>query len=662
MWTDLQKIICFITVSCFIPLGMEAQELAVDTLNGGHLDEVRISALRPSATRSTTSLQVLDNKDIDRIGIQSVSDAVKHFSGVTVKDYGGLGGIKTVSIRSMGATHTGIVYDGVAISDAQTGQSDIGRFSLDNLSQISLSIGQSDEIFQTARTIASAGVLSLKTIQPVFGEHAYSGKAQMKAGSFGFLNPSMRYAQKFNNTFSASIYGDWQKTDGDYPFTFYNGNQVVKKDRSNSDLKSLNSEVNLYSNFQNNGKMNIKAYYYDSERGLPGYIKIDNYYPSVERVKDQNFFTQLTYENSLNNSISIQAQAKYNYTYTDFVDTKNNLENRYCQNEYYASGSLLYTLSSMFSISLAEDVYINTLWNNFPNCPYPERFTSLTALSAQYATPRFSLIGRLLGSFITEKVENGTAPGDKTKLSPAISLSYLPFDETNLRIRASYKNVYRVPTFNELYYYRIGNTNLLPENAIQYNLGLTWCNSFSDIFSYFTASVDAYYNQVHNKIIAIPTLFLPRMSNAGEVEASGLDINIGTTVHLKKDWELIFSGNYSYQKAIDADKSSKTYKNQIPYTPEHSGSGALSIENPWVNISYNFILNGLRYSFSENSSYNRIDGYLDQNISLNKTVKIKKNRLRIQADLLNLANQSYEIIKWYPMPGRSYRFSLSYEF
>ena len=33
---------------------------------------------------------------------------------------------------------------------------------------------------------------------------------------------------------------------------------------------------------------------------------------------------------------------------------------------------------------------------------------------------------------------------------------------------------YRAPTFNDLYYLRMGNTNLRPERADQYNLGLTW--------------------------------------------------------------------------------------------------------------------------------------------------------------------------------------------
>lgn len=100
------------------------------------------------------------------MGVYDVAEAVKHFSGVNVKDYGGIGGLKTVSIRSMGAQHTGVIYDGVSISDCQSGQVDISRYSLSNVSELSLTIGQTDDIYQSAKAFASAGVLNIKTITP----------------------------------------------------------------------------------------------------------------------------------------------------------------------------------------------------------------------------------------------------------------------------------------------------------------------------------------------------------------------------------------------------------------------------------------------------------------------------------------------------------------
>ena len=139
----------------------------VDTTTYHQLSGVEVlGKVRPSTTRESTPLQVMDKAGIERLGVQDLSEAVKRFSGVTVQDYGGIGGLKTVSVRSLGAKHTAVCYDGVTVTDAQSGQVDISRFSLDNVDMISLSIGQADDIFQTARMYASAGALSIKTSRP----------------------------------------------------------------------------------------------------------------------------------------------------------------------------------------------------------------------------------------------------------------------------------------------------------------------------------------------------------------------------------------------------------------------------------------------------------------------------------------------------------------
>ena len=133
------------------------------------------------------------------------------------------------------------------------------------------------------------------------------------------------------------------------------------------------------------------------------------------------------------------------------------------------------------SFSLTTDFSLNTLDNNIPNCPFPTRYTSLSVLAAQYQDSRFTATASLLNTFIREEVRRGDRPDDRKRLSPAVSISWRIFSDQNVRIRASYKDIFRVPTFNDLYYLRIGNTNLKPERATQYNLGLTWSG---ELFSF----------------------------------------------------------------------------------------------------------------------------------------------------------------------------------
>ena len=212
----------------------------VDTTTYHQLSGVEVlGKVRPSTTRESTPLQVMDKAGIERLGVQDLSEAVKRFSGVTVQDYGGIGGLKTVSVRSLGAKHTAVCYDGVTVTDAQSGQVDISRFSLDNVDMISLSIGQADDIFQTARMYASAGALSIKTSRPVFTDRSYHLKAQVKAGSFGLVNPYLRYEQKLGKKWYTSWHGDYLRADGNYPFTLVNGNLIEKYLRGEKGIEIL---------------------------------------------------------------------------------------------------------------------------------------------------------------------------------------------------------------------------------------------------------------------------------------------------------------------------------------------------------------------------------------------------------------------------------------
>lgn len=637
----------------------------VDTTTYHQLSGVEVvGKVRPSVTRESTPLQVMDKAGIERLGVQDLSEAVKRFSGVTVQDYGGIGGLKTVSVRSLGAKHTAVSYDGVTVTDAQSGQVDISRFSLDNVDMISLSIGQADDIFQTARMYASAGALNIKTAAPLFKDKSYNAYVKLKGGSFGLFNPVIRYEQRMGNRWSASLHADWLSAKGDYPFTLVNGKEVTEEIRKNSDVQSLRLEGNMYGHFGRGGRLNGKVYYYDSERGLPGSVILYNS-NARERVWDNNFFTQLHYENEWFDRFKFQANAKYNYSFSKYRNISNKYsggkqEDLNTQNEYYGSAGILYTPFSYVSFSLNTDIARNTLENNFVNAPTPKRWTSLTAFAAQYKSPVLTATASLLGTYITDKVENGDRPADKKRLSPAVSFSWRPFSEQSFRIRASYKDIFRVPTFADLYYLRMGNINLKPEKATQYNIGLTWNDEIGSFIRLLSVSVDGYYNKVSDKIVAIPNMYIWKMMNMGEVEIKGIDVNLNANIPLYKDISLLLSSAYSYQDAIDVtDPEGKNYKDQIPYTPRHSGSASASLENPWVNVTYTLVAAGDRYALPQNIEANQIDSYIEHSLSVNRSFTLKKCTFRVQGDILNLTDKTYDIIQYYPMPGRSWRLCLS---
>ncbi len=657
----VQLLLCLF-MAC-ICINLHAQELG-DTIVGKvhSIPEVNVKGRRvsPSLT-SAAPLQQMKKIEMERLGVLDVADAVRHFSGVSVKDYGGIGGLKTVSVRSLGAQHTAVSYDGVAISNCQSGQIDISRFSLDNVSELTLSIGQSDNIYQTAKMFASAGALSIETAKPDLDERPFRLIANLNAGSYGLVNPSLFYAQKLNGIFSLTGYVNYLRADGNYPFKLKNGTKWIDSKRNNSDIETYRAEVNLFAALSDKQDLKAKAYLFDSERGLPGGVIYDNTY-AAERLYDRNYFGQLKYENRFSEKWKLQASGKFNYTWNrDYNKESSGItDDRFRQTETYLSATLWTEPVKGLSFSLAQDFAYNYLSTTLESNQSPERFTYLTAVAARYSNKRFSATASLLNTFITEDVRTGDAADDRKHLSPALSLSWKPFD-FGLRFRASYKDIFRVPTFNDLYYLKIGNSNLKPETTRQVNFGTTWNSNSLGFIDYLSLSVDAYYNKVEDKIVAVPTMFIWKMSNLGKAETIGMDVNLAGEMKLAEHYKLYLMATYNYMQAEDiTDRNSKLWRNQVIYTPKHSGSGSLTLENPYFNITYNLLYASERYFIAQNIPANRIEPYTDHSISLSRAFKWKKHSLRVQLDALNLSNKNYEIVRYYPMPGRNYKITINY--
>lgn len=221
--------LCLLCSFLLLPLEIQAQEKG-DSITGKvhKIDEVTVTAERTKQqVKSSSPFQQLNKKQLQQQGITDIADALRRFSGVNIKDYGGAGGMKTISVRSLGAKHTAVVYDGVTLSDCQSGQIDLSRFSIDNIQQISLTIGDNEDIFVPARTVASAAALKLQSISPDFSNKKNHLTGQIKTGSFGMINPLIRYEQKFNEKISASTTGEFMRADNLYPFTLVNGEVLL---------------------------------------------------------------------------------------------------------------------------------------------------------------------------------------------------------------------------------------------------------------------------------------------------------------------------------------------------------------------------------------------------------------------------------------------------
>jgi outer membrane receptor protein involved in Fe transport len=359
---------------------------------------------------------------------------------------------------------------------------------------------------------------------------------------------------------------------------------------------------------------------------------------------------------------------KYDYNFTRYREVSANYSSGEqvdvnIQNECYASLAAVCAPLAGLELSLAADAAYTMLKNNFIDSKAPRRLSSWVSASANYQLRGFKFSALLLATYVADEVKSGEGMAPFRRLSPSLSVVYSPFENDILHLRASFKDVCRVPTFADLYYLRLGNVGLKPEKATQCNLGATFYLPGGNLLKNLTLSADAYYNNVRDKIIALPTMYVWRMMNFGEADIWGADVDASMAIALAKKVTLMLAANYSFQYAVDVtDASAKNYRHQLPYTPRHSGSFTMSIENPVVNVSYLLSAVGERYMLPQNTLRNLMEGYLEHGLSLNRRFTFGGVGVRMQTDFLNIANRQYEVIKNYPMPGFQWRLSARVDF
>ena len=616
--------------------------------------------------------QSLSGEALRRMNNLNVADALRYFSGLQLKDYGGVGGIKTVNIRSMGTNHLGISYDGIALGNAQNGQIDLGQFSLDNVEEISLYNGQRSAMLQPASDFCSAATVYIRTRQPQFfsgKNHRVKLKAQ--AGSSDTWRLNALWEQKLSEAVSHSLSVGALTSSGRYKFRYKRntpGGKVAYDTtavRHNGDIWAVRAEENLYGRLTA-GLWQMKAYTYHSERGIPGAI-VSNVWRRGERQWDHNSFLQGSVRRDFGDRFSSRIVGKYAYYNTRYVnndETQIHVDNTYRQQELFASWANAFDIvPDLWSVSLSYDFRWNRLDANLTDFARPRRFSHLLALATSLKWRRLKAQASVVGQHITDRVQLGQAGHVRPPLSPAVVLNYVPFGQGWLTLRAFCKRSFRMPTFNDLYYADMGSSSLRPESALQYDGGVILERPKRKTANrwHWRLQADAYYNTVSNKIVAYPKgqQFRWTMLNLGRVHIKGVEALGELTMKPKPDWSLTARLQYTFQDARDVTNPANAfYRDQIPYIPWHSGTAVLAATWKGWSVNYSFIYTGERYSQQENIRTNHLEPWYTHDLSL----AFQASKWHARLDVNNLLAQDYDVILNYPMPKRNFMLTLEYDF
>ena len=565
----------------------------------------------------------------------TASEALLRIPGLGISDYGGLAGLKGVSLRGLGTAHTDIYLDGVRVSNFQSGQNDLGMLPMEVLGNAVVDYAQNSVSFRTAK--------------PVFGNSPFAGQVGLQAGSFGTWMPSLRVNVKASERVAISAYASGVISKGDFPIAdefiprTADGSASTGIRRTGNDIKQLRAGFDVFGALTG-GEWQIKSYLNASDRGTPGSIS----WPSEDRQQDKNLVLQGSLRKAFSDLYTLNLSAKgawdeifYKSVWGDSV---------YAFTDLQLNSSHTFRLTDWWGVSLAADLEHGALKS--PGLYDASRTAAIAAVATAIRLNRFQADLAL--------EYNGTFDKGKAalnSLSPSIDLRFTLFE--GFDFVAFGRRAFRAPTFNELYYPGYGNPDLKPEDAWLVDFGIDWHTALGDAWS-LGLKLDGYYNTLKDKIVSAPVepdswIWLPY--NVGKAEAKGLD----AALNLRYDNGKLAGGlsvRYARQSALDKTPDSYTFDQQLPYVAKNTVvlAGDIALAGWRLDAVWNW--RGGRFdSNGELPDWNTLDLTLRKDFTLGNV-----GVLGLNISVRDLLDCRYELVRDYPMPGRSVLGGFTFKF
>lgn len=612
------------------------------------LQEVEVTALR----RPLATVQELSGLKLQALSSTSIADALKYFAGVQIKDYGGLGGLKTVNVRSLGSQHVGVYIDGVRITNAQNGTVDLGKFSLSTLESVSLYNANKLDICQSASEYASGATVYMQTRRPdrdsisvlagIGSFHTWRGRANLQFCRRGW---------------SGFVDAEYLKSKGDYPFRYKSEFEDTVGIRRNSDIEFFRVEGALFKK-----GFSSHLYCYVSERGCPGGIvrRLSDKYTNIGREWDTDIFAQASWLHRFGEIHTLKINAKYAHEYlrynTDYPENQNTarVDNHYYQDDAYASASYAVRPWEWMSFNFGYDARMSWLTADLRHFSPVRRLDQKAVAAVQAEWRGFRLAASALYQHYKDHTRLKTgAAHPLQKVTPSFTIGYA---WRGFMARAWYKCIFRAPTLNDLYYTQAGNRNLKPEYTRQWNIGLE--HSFQRGSWATSAQADFYINHIDDRIVCLPLkgTYTWSMMNYGKTFCRGMNATLQGQF-MPGNWTFSLLASFTLQDDVNRTNpgNKNTYNRPICYSPKFSCGITAIAAWRWISLTVSELHVGERmWSYADPRDV--LSPY--DNVDLKLTVRWRG--LMASLEVNDLFDIQYEHIQRYPMPGRAFNFTLSY--
>ncbi len=594
------------------------------------------------ATGTGMPVTVIDNRVLARLDPVDLASVLPLVPGTFLRDYGGVGGLKSFSARGGSAAQSLVVIDGARLSSAQNGTFDLSLFPSRFIADIRVIRGGASALYGAN---AINGVLELSCALPkesVLMANATLGSfEELRLGATGVMNlDGLRVG--------ARIVG--LTASGSFPFPTNQFGETLTLNRGNSDVESFSGIVRAELGTEGS----LSLLYRTADRGVPGAVMQRAVLDSRARLQDRDGMLFGTWQIASTPIGRVTTNASGRYLEQHYQDPgatiagPNGIDARYVQRDVNAGIALHGVWNTMLHSSRLDVSYADLYGNAIVSDSGSRVVRRGIGLSSDWQMPEIAstALDLRLAVRLDALSDMGLA------VSPLIGLRYEV--NTNVALRSSASYNFRPPSFNEMYFLNYGTRGLRPERSLTIDVG-----AVLSPLSWLAVEADVYYANTKNLIVSVPVSpVVTSAQNVGAARSIGAEFLARMQLF---DSRLIAQWTYTLQQVTDRTGRPGLDGTLVPYSPPELISAMVSWDDKVFTTAVQWSYTGYRYAQAgaEYSSILQNFDVLSAQVGVHVTGAHTRADIRLHCE--NIFNTSFVVVRGYPMPGRVLRITVALE-
>lgn len=592
-------------------------------------------------TKRTFELNLLEGNSYQHIGY-----ALEENAPVLIRNYGASGSLSSVSMRGTGTNHVQVSWNGIPLNSPTTGQADLSLVPVSFVQNVEVINGASGTLFGSG---TFGGSINLNNAPD--WKNKISAHYTLNAGSFGYLG-NLLALRAGNQRFQYHLSVSTARAQNNFSYNdHYRYEDPLVTNRHNA-YKDIGIIQNLFMKWDHGHHLEGGVWMQYKYLEIPALMGSTDL--SLASQKDSLFRSYISYRKS-GTQYTFSIRSAYFSDYLKYTDKLNASDTNYLVNSKIQTSRYINDADFRFYITKNTIIGAGLSWNRING--------KSNNYGGNISENEYAVFGNIKWIFKNLIVNGGLRKEYYEGINPSPQYSIGIRYQINNRfiIRTDIASKFRKPTFNEKYWRPGGNPRLNPEKGRGAELTMEWkvCNN-ENLPLHINAQISGFYQTVDNWIQWTMLDSLTPVEYK-KVHAMGVETGIHfdfTEGNIKVKGRLQYNLNRSIIVST-RDDNKYISGNQLIYIPEHTFRASVMAEYEGIHTGASVNYTGSRETVETGDEIQELPSFALVDWSIGYHQSFHDCNMVFALSIDNIFNKRYEVIRSYPMPGRTLHFTLT---